>query len=90
MGRPGARGHRYRTARKAVLAHSTTCWICLHDGADQVDHVQPRSLNPDIDDADTTNLMSVHGVNGCPTCGLKCNQSRGNGTVTRPIRSRDW
>ncbi len=86
----GPNGARYRTARAAVLAHSTTCYLCGHDGADQVDHIQPRSLNPHIDDADTGNLMPAHGVNGCPTCAERCNQVKGNGTLTRPTSSRTW
>lgn len=90
MGKPGPNGHRYRTARAAVLAHSDTCWLCGHDGADQADHVVPRSVDRTRDHADTTNLLPAHGVNGCPTCGEKCNQVRGNGTTARPIRSRDW
>lgn len=89
-GRRSANGHAYRTARKAVLERSAVCWLCGHDGADQADHVQPRSLHPDIADHDVTNLMPAHGVRGCPTCGEKCNQVKGNGTLTRPIRSRSW
>ena len=85
-----ANGRRYRAARLTVLSASTICHLCGHDGADQVDHLAPRSLHPDIDDADLTNLAPVHGVNGCPTCGEKCNQVKGNGTVTKPVRSREW
>jgi 5-methylcytosine-specific restriction endonuclease McrA len=88
--RSGPNGHRYRTARRAVLDHSTICHLCGHDGADQADHIGPRSLNPELDDADPTNLAPAHGVNGCPTCGEKCNQVKGNGTLTRPISSRSW
>lgn len=89
-GRRSATGHRYRLARKAVLAVSTVCHLCGHEGADQADHVQSRSLRPDIADEDVTNLLPAHGVNGCPTCGEKCNQVKGNGTLTRPVRSRSW
>lgn len=90
MGKPGAQGSRYRAARLAVLAVSTVCHLCGHEGADQADHIGPRSLNPDIDDADVSNLAPAHGVAGCPTCGEKCNQVKGNGTLTRPVRSREW
>ncbi|MDR7278923.1 HNH endonuclease [Catenuloplanes atrovinosus] len=90
MGKPGPRGSRYRRARNAVLAQSTICHLCGHADADQVDHVRPRSLNPELDDADHTNLAPAHGVNGCPTCGEKCNQAKGNRTVSKPVRSRNW
>jgi 5-methylcytosine-specific restriction endonuclease McrA len=83
-------GDRYRLARKALLEHDDVCHLCGHDGADQADHVLPRSLNPDIDEADMSNLMPVHGVKGCPSCGEKCNQVKGNGTLTKPIGSRSW
>jgi 5-methylcytosine-specific restriction endonuclease McrA len=85
-----ANGERWRKTRAAVLQRSTTCVLCGHEGADQVDHIEPRSLNPERDECDITNLASVHGVNGCPTCGEKCNQVKGNGTLTRPISSRAW
>ena len=90
MRNKGPNGHRYREARKALLKRSTICHLCGHDGADQADHLGPRSLNPQLDDADITNLAPAHGVNGCPTCGEKCNQLKGNKTLTKPIRSRAW
>lgn len=89
-GRRGPNGHRYREARAALLAYDSVCHLCGHEGADQVDHLLPRSLNPDIDEADTSNLAPAHGVKGCPTCGEKCNQVKGNGALTKPIRSRSW
>lgn len=77
-------------ARKAVLARSTVCVLCGHEGADQADHVRPRSLHPEIADEDVTNLQPVHGVNKCPTCQEACNQVKGNGTLTKPVASRSW
>lgn len=90
--KPHPSGSRYRKARAAVLAASSTCWICGHEGADQVDHLESRSVNPVRDIADVTNLRPAHGVNGCATCGLRCNQSRGDGraTATPARRSRQW
>lgn len=74
-----------------MLQASDLCWLCGHPGADQVDHVVPRSMDTRRDVADPTNLRPAHGVNGCPTCGVKCNQARGNGTrLTHVVRSRDW
>lgn len=90
MATRGPNGHRYRTAREAVLAHDSVCHLCGHEGADQADHVRSRSAHPDIDDADASNLAPAHGVNGCPTCGEKCNQIKGAGTLTKPVRSRSW
>jgi 5-methylcytosine-specific restriction endonuclease McrA len=89
-GNRGPNGARWRATRLAVLAEDDTCGECGHSGSDQVDHVLPRSLHPEIDDTDITNLRAIHGNKGCPTCGEKCNQVKGNGTVTRPVRSRAW
>jgi 5-methylcytosine-specific restriction endonuclease McrA len=93
-GNRGPNGARYRAARLAVLQPDedglVLCHLCGHDGADQADHLLPRSLHPDLDDTDTTNLLPAHGNKGCPICGEKCNQVKGNGTVTRPVRSRAW
>jgi hypothetical protein len=55
-----------------------------------VDHVLPRSVHADLDDHDLTNLAPAHGINGCPVCGEKCNQVKGNGTMVKPVRSRAW
>jgi hypothetical protein len=36
-------------------------------------------------------MRPAHGVDGCPTCGLACNSSRGNRAIQGPVRtSRDW
>lgn len=91
MGAPRAIGHRYRQARAAVLSTSDVCHLCGHDGADTVDHLIPRSLDPTVDVADPANMAPAHGVHGCPTCGVKCNQSRGNRlVVSRRKNSVDW
>ena len=89
-GNRGPNGARYRTARAVVLEYDDTCHLCGHAGADQADHVLPRSQNPDMDDADPSNLAPAHGVKGCPTCGEKCNQVKGDGTLTRPVASQSW
>lgn len=88
---PRANGHRYRMARAAVLQASDICHLCGHAGADQADHLTPRSVDGTRDVADPTNLAPVHGVHGCPTCHVKCNQSRGNRMVMpRRPQSCDW
>jgi len=81
---------RYRRVRKAILARDPTCWLCGHGGADTLDHVIPVSKAPQLAQ-DPTNLRPAHGVAGCPTCGRRCNQERGNGPPARATtRSRDW
>jgi 5-methylcytosine-specific restriction endonuclease McrA len=97
-GVPRANGHRYRVARAAVLAASDTCWWCGHPGADQADHVVPRSVDPTQDVANPAGLAPIHGTAGCPYCPLvhgkrrRCNQERGDGTryQRNAQRSRDW
>lgn len=82
-------GRPYLRARKAVLELSDVCHLCGHRGADTVDHLLPRSLGGSV--ADPSNLAPAHGVTGCPTCGVRCNQVRGNGLLRgAPVRSRDW
>lgn len=74
MSRWSADGQRYRRARRQVLAQSTVCWLCGHDGADQADHVVPVSRGGAVNDP--ANLRPAHGTNACPTCGRRCNQER--------------
>lgn len=76
--RRGRRGRPYRRWRAAILARSTTCWICGHPGADSADHVEPLV---DIvarggDPLDPDNGAPAHHA-PCPTCGRRCNPSRG-------------
>jgi hypothetical protein len=97
---PRAVGHRYRTARKKRLdaPDGNICWWCGHPGADSVDHVESRAVNPWRDVADITNLEPIHGVHGCPYCPRvkgkrrKCNQERGDGLVarSRATHRSDW
>ena len=72
--RRGRRGRPWRRARAAVLARSTVCWICAHEGADSVDHLVPLSQGGDP--LDPGNLAPAH-YRGCPTCGRRCNITRG-------------
>lgn len=62
---------------KRILERDDTCWLCGHDGADTGDHVVPKSIAPELM-REPSNIRPAHGVKGCPTCGRKCNQSRGN------------
>ncbi len=70
------RGRPWRRARAAVLAVSDVCWICSHAGADSVDHVQAVARGGDL--LDPANLAPAHD-SPCPTCGRRCNASRGAG-----------
>lgn len=90
----GRGGRRWRTARTQVLAASTTCWLCGHGGADSVDHEPALGIleAAGLDPCDPQYLRPAHGVNGCPTCGRKCNREKSD-KLTLPvaaIRSRDW
>lgn len=90
-GRADLTSYAYRQARARILAESDVCIVCGHGAADAVDHIHPVSkggakLDPD-------NLAPIHGVDGCPTCGRKCNNEKGNrplSQVTSLITSRDW
>ena len=91
----GRRTRRYQAARAAVLATSTLCWLCGHEGAGSVDHEPPlktlRALGMDPDDPRF--LRPAHGaLSRCQTCGGKaCNESKG-AREHRPTRinSRIW
>jgi 5-methylcytosine-specific restriction endonuclease McrA len=81
--------------RAQVLATSTACWLCGHDGSDSVDHVIARALciaagRHDLLN-DIANLRPAH-QRPCPTCGQQCNRQRGTGTGKRqrPAKSRAW
>lgn len=72
------RGPRYVAWRKGVHErYGYICHLCKHDNAHTADHLIPLSLwsnqpyNPQL-------ARPAHGVEGCPTCGIKCNSSRGN------------
>lgn len=68
-------GGKHQAARAVVLARSRVCWLCGHDGADQADDVLPKSRGGT---GSVANLRPAHGTLPCPTCGVRCNQARGN------------
>ena len=59
-----------------ILAASDVCHICGHPGADAVDHVVPLARGGS--DIDPLNLRPAHHNTACPTCGIKCNQVKGD------------
>ncbi|TDE18871.1 hypothetical protein E1295_48070 [Nonomuraea mesophila] len=76
-----------------MLDASRLCWLCGHDGAADVDHEPALQILEalGLDPCDPQYLRPAHGVNGCPTCGRKCNQAKGNkpGRPASPT-SRAW
>jgi 5-methylcytosine-specific restriction endonuclease McrA len=72
-------GRRWSQIRLIVLAtYGGICHLCQHPGAQQVDHLIPVSLRPDLGWV-VSNLRPAHGGknNPCPVCHLRCNQVRG-------------
>lgn len=81
----------FRQMRARLLAESDTCLWCGHGGADAADHIVPVSRGGTRLDPD--NLAPIHGVDGCPVCGRKCNNEKGDklpSEVPRLVTSRDW
>jgi hypothetical protein len=73
-----------------VLAASTICYLCGHDGAGAVDHVVPPEQGGDP--LDPANLRAVHGsLSRCPWCGRACNEEKGDRPTPPPSStSRAW
>jgi hypothetical protein len=85
---------RYRRALREIQATGPACVLCGHAGSDSIHHRIPPSRFPHIAAelaSDPANWAPAHGVRGCPTCGVRCNQVQGNKLtpVHRP-RSRRW
>lgn len=74
-------GRAWRRLRATILADSTICHICGHDGADAVDHVIPIDLGGTNH---PSNLKPAHHTQPCETCGNKCNRVKTN-KVHAPI-----
>lgn len=83
--------YEFRQMRARLLAHSDVCIMCGHAGSQAADHVIPVArggarLDPD-------NLAPIHGTDGCPTCGRKCNNDKGDkllSEIQRLVTSVDW
>lgn len=80
----------YRRMRAQVLRESDVCIVCGHGGSDTADHIVPVSKGGAR--MDPTNLAPIHGVDGCPTCGRKCNNEKGDRPLTAVTlrTSVDW
>lgn len=85
-------GHARRKARDLCFAtKGRVCYLCGHDGANDVDHIISRNEGGSM--FDPANHAPSHGVSGCPTCGRKCNRDKSDkplAMVQRLRTSRDW
>lgn len=71
------RGPDYAVWRKAVHAMwGYRCHLCGHPNAHTADHLVPLALWSN-QPYDARLSRPAHGIEGCPTCKLKCNSSRG-------------
>jgi hypothetical protein len=90
----GRKGRPWRRTRASVLATSTVCWLCGHEGAGDVDHDPPRDelLAHGLDPEDPRFLRPAHGASSrCRTCGRCCNQVKGNRDhLPKRTNSRAW
>ncbi len=81
------RGPGYLPWRKAVFAMwGTTCHLCGHAGANTADHIIPLSVWSN-QPYDPRLARPAHGIDGCATCHIKCNSSRGNKQLAIEIRN---
>jgi 5-methylcytosine-specific restriction endonuclease McrA len=90
-GRDELTSYEYRQIRARILTASDICIMCGHAASDAVDHVVPVARGGARRDPD--NLAPIHGVVGCPTCGRKCNNDKGDkllSEVKRLNTSVDW
>lgn len=79
------RGGLYLNWRKQVHARwGHTCHLCGHEGAYTADHLIPVSVWSN-QPYDPGLARPAHGVEGCPTCKVPCNSSRGNKAIAKSI-----
>ena len=81
MSRHSQRSYRWRQLRSAILAASDICWLCGRPGANEIDHVEPASMRPDLA-LDPANLRPAHAT---------CNRKRGSKPANVALgASRRW
>lgn len=91
----GRKGRPWRRLTAQILAISTVCHLCGHEGAGDIDHVIDKetwkAMGGDLEDP--ANLRPAHGaLSRCKVCGRNCNGEKGAkvGYVTAPRGSRNW
>lgn len=87
--RVGPRANRWR--KEVAQMWGTTCHLCGHAEAHTADHLIPVSEwnNQPYDPRlarPAHGVVQPDGTEGCPTCGVKCNSSRGNKALAKQIR----
>lgn len=86
-------GPNYQKWRKQVLARwGDTCHLCGHGQAYTADHLVPLSVwsNQPYDPRlarPAHGVVQPDGTEGCPTCYVKCNSSRGNRQLAQDIKN---
>lgn len=68
-------GSKRQARNRRILSASDVCHICGHPGSDAIDHV--KALARGGSDTDPANLKPAHHDVPCPTCGERCNRSKG-------------
>lgn len=77
-----------RVVEYVLRRDAGVCHLCKHPMADSGDHILPRSLNPEVNPFDTSNIKAVH-HKPCPQCSklagrsIRCN-------VIRQDRPVEW
>lgn len=85
----------YRKRLGEIKATGAICVLCGHPGSTSIHHLVPPSRFPDLARElarDPANQAPAHGVEGCPTCGIRCQQVQGNSLTpkVKTRRSRRW
>lgn len=81
--RRGPQYVRWRAEVHAMWGYD--CHICGHPDAHTADHLVPLSAWGN-QPYDARLSRPAHGIEGCPTCHVKCNSSRGNKALGNAIR----
>lgn len=89
MSRHSVRHRRWNQLRAEILSLNDVCWICSHPYSETLDHILSPKYYPELR-MDPANLRPAHGVRGCPTCGRRCNQERGDKLEVPSPKPESW